>query len=114
MRLSRIDFRACSLSGWPCVARCLTMNSRRDLGMGLPLTVTGLEAGAFCAAVCAQTGVETHRDSAASSRTEFENMAVPCYESEIIAHPARRPEWRARGFRAASAARAPRRPCGVA
>jgi len=31
------------------------------LGMGLPLTVTGLEAGAFCAAACAQTGSKRTR-----------------------------------------------------
>src|SRR5258705_1544364 len=91
------------------------MNSRRDLGIGLPLTVTGLEeAGAFCAAACAQTGVEAHKDSAASRRTEFENMAVPFFLSEIITHPGRRPQWRARGVCAPSTARAPHRPYGVA
>src|SRR5258705_13031215 len=91
------------------------MNSRRDLGIGLPLTVTGLEeAGAFCAAACAQTGVEAHKDSATSRRTEFENMAVSFFESGIIAHPGRRPAWGARGFRPASAARTPHRPCAAA
>src|SRR5712671_4251477 len=98
MRLSSIALRACSLSGCPCATRCLAMKSRRALGMGLPLTVTALEAGAFCAAVWAQIGVAMHRDSAASRRTERENMMVPWFESEIIAHRGRRPEWRERGY----------------
>ena len=49
-RLSTIILRACSLSGWPWAARCFTMKSTRDLGIGLPLTVTGWEPSLVLAA----------------------------------------------------------------
>src|SRR5258708_38309931 len=90
------------------------MKSRRALGMGLPLTVTALEGGAFGAAVWAQAGVATHRDSAASRRTERENMMIPSFEIEIIAHRGRRPEWREREFHAASKTPVQRRSSCVA